>query len=114
LEGPTDTSAAAVASMALLTLSELQPGTDCARRYLCAATSTIRALAGRRFLAAPPPPRSGAGAAAVGAARGGPMLKHGTAARPLGIAIDRGLVYGDYYLLEAIEICRRLPGCLDA
>ncbi|GBF95055.1 glucuronyl hydrolase [Raphidocelis subcapitata] len=96
--GPLDTSAAAVAALAFLKLAEADPSLPSSRRYLCAAVSTLRALGSDENLATPSP-------------KGGPLLLHATANRPSNLGLDVGLVFGDYYLLEALEVCRRVQGC---
>ena len=96
-----DSSAAAVAAYALLNLAEARPGSATARRYLCAAANTLRALGSPQYLATP-------------SDDGGAVLLHATANRPQDVGVDAGSVVGDYYLLEAIEACRRLPGCIGA
>ncbi len=98
LGGPLDSSAAAIAAFAFLTLAEAAPGTAFGARYLCAGANTLRALAGDGYLAAP-------------STRGGALLLHATAHQPERRAVDVGIVWGDYYLLEALAVCRRLPGC---
>jgi hypothetical protein len=96
-----DTSAAAVAALAFLKLYQVFPDSERGRRYLCAASNTLRVLASPDYLA---PPQPG----------GGPVLMHATANRPGHVGLDVGLVFGDYYLLEAVTICKRLPGCAGA
>lgn len=96
-----DSSAAAVASLALLTLAEARPDTNCGRRYLCAGVNMLRTLASSAYLAAP-------------SDDGGSILLHATANRPQDVALDVGIIWGDYYLLEALEVCRRLPACMGA
>lgn len=64
-----DSSAAAVASLALLKLAEARPDTNCGKRYLCAAINTLRTLADSQYLAKP-------------SDDGGAVLLHATANRP--------------------------------
>jgi unsaturated chondroitin disaccharide hydrolase len=102
VEGPMDSSAAAVAALAFLQLAEAEGnGSTCGRRFLCAGANTLRALAAGQYLAR-----------ADG--RGGAVLKHGTGNRPADAHINTGLIFGDYYLLKALSLCRRIPGCADA
>lgn len=96
-----DSSAASVAALALLTLAEARPDTNCGRRYLCAGVNMLRALASDQYLAQP-------------SDEGGALLLHATANRPQDVALDMGIVWGDYYMLEALEVCRRLPECMGA
>jgi unsaturated chondroitin disaccharide hydrolase len=104
-----DSSAAAVAALAFATLAEAAPDTACGRRYLGAAINTLRALASDAYLAKPP-----ATAAAAADAGGGAVLLHATANRPQDVGLDMGIVWGDYYLLEAVEACKRMPACANA
>jgi unsaturated chondroitin disaccharide hydrolase len=112
LNGPRDSSAAAVASLGLLTLSEalqasegLQLGLprgsnpSCSRRYLCAAVNTLRALTSPTYL--------GAGQGGAFAA----VLRHGVGNLPANKQVDVGLVYGDYYYLAALQKCRSMRAC---
>ncbi|KAF8073183.1 hypothetical protein HT031_000844 [Scenedesmus sp. PABB004] len=52
LDGPRDTSAAAVAALGLLHLAEAHPSPGCAARYACAAANTLRALGAPKYLSA--------------------------------------------------------------
>jgi unsaturated chondroitin disaccharide hydrolase len=106
LDGPRDTSAAAVAALGLLHLSEAcaraggPAGAECASRYLCAATNTLRALASDKYLS----PASEVGFPA--------LLRHATGGFPLGSHVDVGLISGDYYFLSALAKCAAMPDCL--
>jgi len=85
---PRDTSAAAIASSALLELAGfLDP--ESARRYRDFAEETLRSLSSSAYLAAP-------------GENGGFLLKHATGHKPAGKEIDVPLNYGDYYFLEAL------------
>jgi rhamnogalacturonyl hydrolase YesR len=85
---PRDSSAAAVASSALLELAGfLDPET--ARRYRDFAEATLRSLSSSAYLAAP-------------GENGGFLLKHATGHKPAGKEIDVPLNYADYYFLEAL------------
>lgn len=99
-DGPRDTSAAAVAALGMLHLytaiKDIEP--ECAQKYLCAAVNTLRALAGPKYLASP-----GEQYAAV--------LKHATGNLPDNDKIDVGLVYADYYYLEALHLCSTIAEC---
>lgn len=88
---PRDSSAAAVAASGLLELARQEPDRARARRYRRVAVATIEALSRPRYL-----PRAGSDA----------LLLHGTADGARGI-FDQGLVYGDYYFLEALARLRR-------
>ena len=90
---PRDSSAAAVAASGLLELAQLEPDRVRGDRYLRAAKATLRSLSSRSYLAQGTPSRS--------------ILLHGTADKPHG-HYDRGLVYGDYYFLEALIRYRKL------
>ena len=91
---PRDTSAAAIAASGLLELSRLDPDVARAGGYAGAARGILAALV------APPWLSTGSGSEAE--------LLHGTANRPAGSS-DTGLIYGDYYLQEALLRLRRLP-----
>jgi unsaturated chondroitin disaccharide hydrolase len=90
---PRDTSAAAIAASGLLELSTLDPDPARAQNYASTARSILLALS------APPYLSEGTGSEAV--------LLHGTANKPGGSS-DTGLIYGDYYFLEAMLRLRRL------
>jgi unsaturated chondroitin disaccharide hydrolase len=114
LDGPRDTSAAAVAALGLLHLSEAcgrglgggggGPGgaSECTARYMCAATNTLRALASDKYLS--PPSEAGFPA----------LLRHATGGFPLRSHVDVGLISGDYYFLAALAKCAAMPDCLAA
>lgn len=82
-----DSSAAAIAASGLLDLARLDPEPGNARRFRATARSTLGTLASRRYQARGTRSRS--------------ILLHGTANHPGGLA-DTGLIYGDYYFLEAL------------
>jgi unsaturated chondroitin disaccharide hydrolase len=84
---PRDSSAAAIAASGLLELAALE--TDPARRerYLTAARATLSSLSSPAYLAEGTSSRS--------------ILLHGTSNQPRG-DFDRGLIYGDYFFLEAL------------
>ncbi len=92
---PRDSSAAAVAAAGLLELATLE--TDGARsdRYAQAARDTITSLSSPAYLAEGTAGRS--------------ILLHGTQNAPVG-ETDRGLIYGDYYFVEALLRYRSLTG----
>ncbi|MGI9082279.1 MAG: glycoside hydrolase family 88 protein [Thermoleophilaceae bacterium] len=82
-----DSSAAAIAASGLLDLARLEPRRARSRRFRRAAVATVRTLASPRYLARGTSTRS--------------ILLHGTADYGHGIA-NTGLIYGDYYFLEAL------------
>jgi len=86
-----DSSAAAIAASGLLDLARLDPRRASSRRYKRAAIATLRTLASPRYLARGTTHRS--------------ILRHGTANHEGGSA-DTGLIYGDYYFLEALARAR--------
>lgn len=100
-DGPRDSSAAGIASLALLTLAEVV-GTDsmCGQRYLCAGVRTLAALAGPKYLAQP-----GEGFAA--------LFKHAVANFPDSYGVDVGIIYGDYYGLSAFAKCAQMQACRE-
>jgi len=91
---PRDSSAGAVAASGLLELSELEIDPVRSRRYLKTAKRTLRSLSSKRYLARGTKKRS--------------ILLHGTA-NERGGDYNRGLIYGDYYFLEALLRYRALP-----
>eukprot|EP00878_Enallax_costatus_P035764 GHUV01039978.1.p1 GENE.GHUV01039978.1~~GHUV01039978.1.p1 ORF type:complete len:306 (+),score=41.19 GHUV01039978.1:549-1466(+) len=101
-DGPRDSSSAAVAALGMLHLAESM-GTDsaCGKKYLCAAVSTLRALASSKYLA---DPSSGDGVIAA-------IFKHGVSNYPGGTGVDVGLIYGDYYGLMAYSKCAQMEAC---
>jgi unsaturated chondroitin disaccharide hydrolase len=90
---PRDSSAAAIAASGLLELSQLE--TDASRKstYSTGAKSTLSSLSSANYLA------EGTSNQAI--------LLHGTHYKPKG-RYDTGLIWGDYYFLEAMLRCRRL------
>jgi unsaturated chondroitin disaccharide hydrolase len=96
---PRDTSAAAVAASALLELSSdesdpdvKQRDADTARGILISLSSPTYALRDRRFAA---------------------MLQHGTQHLPKGWA-DSGIMFGDYYFIEALGRYEKAGGSTAA
>ncbi|GEN07232.1 unsaturated chondroitin disaccharide hydrolase [Myxococcus fulvus] len=84
-----DTSAAAVAASALLELSNYVSDTATRQRYRDAALRMLDALSAAPYLA------SGTSKASV--------LQHAVGNLPAGKEIDVGLIYGDYYFVEALQ-----------
>lgn len=97
-DGPRDTSSAAITALGLLHLAEALPGTECGQRYLCAAVNTLRALASPKYMASPDEPHAA-------------VLKHATGNLPDNDKIDVGLVYADYYYLQALKKCQDMEAC---
>jgi unsaturated chondroitin disaccharide hydrolase len=95
---PRDTSAAAIAASGLLELSTLEPDATRAQGYATTARAILAALS------TPPYLSEGSGSEAV--------LLHGTANKPGG-SFDTGLIYGDYFFLEAMLRLRRLAPAGD-
>jgi unsaturated chondroitin disaccharide hydrolase len=91
---PRDTSAAAIAASGLLELSGLETDAARAQRYLASARSMLGVLL------RPPWLSDGSGSEAI--------LLHGTYSKPGGNA-DTGLIWGDYFLQEALVRLRRVP-----
>ena len=85
---PRDTSAAAVATSALLKLASLVPGTAAGAQYKQAAEGAINSLCSTAYLAE--------GSTSHG------ILLHGAKWVAKGMT-DNTLVYGDYYFLEALN-----------
>jgi unsaturated chondroitin disaccharide hydrolase len=84
---PRDTSAAAIAASGLIELSGLDPDLTNGARYLGAARAILESLSSPAYLAEGTSSRS--------------ILLHGTGNRPAG-DYDTGLVFGDYYFIEAL------------
>jgi len=84
---PRDSSAATIAASGLLELSQLEPDGTRRQTYLAQAQATLTSLASPAYLA------QGTTNAAI--------LLHGTANQPRR-NVDTGLIYGDYYFLEAM------------
>jgi unsaturated chondroitin disaccharide hydrolase len=85
---PKDSSAAAIAASGLLWLAQLETDGRRARTYLDAAENMLTSLSAPPYLS-----RGTPGAASI--------LLHGTAQHQAGDT-DTGLVYGDYYFVEAL------------
>ena len=86
-DAPRDSSAAAIAASGLLELAALEPDAARAARYRGSAESIIGALSSPEYLARGRPTSA--------------ILLHGTQDRPKG-SYDTGLVFGDYYFVEAL------------
>lgn len=95
---PRDSSAAAVAASGLLELSRLEPDARRGQSYLSAAKHILTSLSSPAYLA------EGTTSKAI--------LLHGTQSKPSG-SFDTGLVYGDYYFLEALIRHQRIAGALS-
>jgi Viral BACON domain len=102
---PRDSSAAAIASSGLLWLARIKPDGCRAQTYLDAAKRTLTSLSAPPYLSQGP-----AGAASI--------LLHAPAQHQQG-DVDNGLVYADYYFLEALPRYRDIasgatPTCAAA
>jgi unsaturated chondroitin disaccharide hydrolase len=84
---PRDTSAAAIAASGLVELAGLEPDRRASRRYRAAATDILASLSSPAYLAAD--------------TDRGAILRHGTQHKPDG-NFDTGLIFGDYFFLEAL------------
>ena len=91
-DAPRDASAAALAASGLLELAGRAGGADGAR-YRASAERILASLCAR-YLADP--------------ARSAAILRHATGQHPQGAEIDVGIVYADYYLVEALVRYRKL------
>lgn len=85
-----DSSAAAIAASALIELSTQVTDATLRQRYWKAAVDTLRSLVSPNYLAQP----------ASSTLRS--ILQHGVGDLPHGNEVDVGLIYGDYYFLEAL------------
>lgn len=94
---PRDSSAAAVLSSAFLELARIDPDASRRATYRAAGLHTLRTLAGRPYLAK--------GSLAEGSGAHSILLHaHNSPTHP-----DAGVLYGDYYFLEALLRSRLLP-----
>lgn len=94
---PRDSSAGAAAASALLGLAASDPDAGRRARYLAAGARLLRALAAPPYLSTHP---------------GEPnLLREGTGNLPSGDH-STGLIFGDYYFLEAANRCAALPQCM--
>jgi len=85
---PRDSSAAAIAASGLLELSALGSNKQEAQKYRTAALGMLESLCSPAYLA------EGTSLASV--------LQHATGGKPMNSEIDAGLIYGDYYFVEAL------------
>jgi Carboxypeptidase regulatory-like domain len=92
---PRDSSAAAIAASGLLELAGLETDGVRADRYAQAAKDTLASLSTAAYLSEGTESRS--------------ILLHGTQNEPAG-ETDSGLIYGDYYFIEALLRYRSLTG----
>lgn len=96
---PRDSSAAAIGASGLLELARLEPDPRRGRGYRGVATGILGSLSSPAYLS------DGAASSAI--------LLHGTQHRPAG-NFDTGLVFGDYYFVEALlrhrAMCAAPPG----
>ena len=93
-EIPRDASAAAIASSALLELSEYA-GKSKAKKYRKAATQMIHSLSSKAYQAEP-------------GSNNFFVLKNSVGALPMGAEINVPLVYADYYFLESLMRLKKL------
>lgn len=91
---PRDSSSAAIAASGLLELASLETDPTRAPCYRAAAEEIITSLSSDGYLARGHPTQA--------------ILLHGTKSYPGG-SYDTGLIYGDFYLLEALRRNRRFP-----
>ena len=91
---PRDSSAAAIAAAGLLRLAGLPVPAERAAAYRAGAERILQSLTSTAYLA------EGTANAA--------LLQHGTSYKAQGLT-DRGLIYGDYYFLEAMVRYRGVP-----
>jgi hypothetical protein len=85
---PRDASAAAITASALLELSSLVTGTDETRYYHGKAIEILRSLCSPAYLGDPASTHA--------------ILRHAVGNKPANKEVDVSLVYGDYYLVEAL------------
>lgn len=94
-----DTSGTAIATVALLKLSALAPTEEVRRRYREAAEATARALVENYLTPTDPEDNRTPG-----------ILTQGCYNYRIGLATENELIWGDYYLFEALQV---LAGNLD-
>jgi unsaturated chondroitin disaccharide hydrolase len=90
---PRDSSAAAIAASGLLDLGQRDPDASRRQVYLAQAQATLNSLSSSAYLAQGTPNQA--------------ILLHGTSNKPKGNA-DTGLIYGDYYFLDALTRAQEL------
>ena len=90
-----DSSAGAIAASALLNLSDLSPDPGRASRYRDAALALLDTLCSDRYLAWSTPDWEG-------------VLMHGVYHFYRKLGVDESTIWGDYYLLEAVDRALRL------
>jgi unsaturated chondroitin disaccharide hydrolase len=95
-----DTSGAAIAAAALLKLAEIAPAAEIRERYRSIAEETVSELVGRYLTPTSDDDRRPAG-----------ILTHGCYNRRTGLAVSNELVWGSYYLFEALLV---LSGAIRA
>jgi hypothetical protein len=91
-----DASAAAIATSALLELSQHAPG-EASSRYRAFALKTLTSLSSPAYRAAP-------------GTNGHFLLMHAVGNYPINDEIDVAINYADYYYLEALTRCKALGG----
>jgi unsaturated chondroitin disaccharide hydrolase len=97
-----DTSASAIAAVSLLKLAQLVQDSDRRSRYGEAAAATVRALVGGYLTPTGPDDRRHPG-----------ILTEGCYHRHLALATRNELIWGDYYLFEALQILRGSLSALE-
>jgi unsaturated chondroitin disaccharide hydrolase len=97
-----DTSASAIAAVSLLKLAQLVQNSDRRSRYGEAAAATVRALVGGYLTPTRPDDRRHPG-----------ILTEGCYHRHLALATRNELIWGDYYLFEALQILRGSLSALE-
>jgi unsaturated chondroitin disaccharide hydrolase len=89
---PHESSAAAIAASGLLQLAALVADAGGAARYRNYAFQIVRTLTQEPFLAADDPEWEG-------------VLKHGSYHERKGLGVDESVMWGDYFLVEALHKC---------
>lgn len=90
---PRDASAAAIASSALLELSQLEDNQEKAEKYKSIAIATLKELSSERYQSRNAKPS---------------FLNHCTGNYPSGYEIDASINYADYYYIEALIRCDKM------
>jgi unsaturated chondroitin disaccharide hydrolase len=87
---PFESSAAAIAASGLLDLARLCPDADRSKRYRQASLCILDTLCTPEFLAVSTPAWEG-------------LLKHGIYHQYKGLGVDESVMWGDYFLMEAMS-----------
>jgi unsaturated chondroitin disaccharide hydrolase len=88
---PLDSSAAAIVAGAFLKLKEIEDTRRGARTYRQAALAILSTLTAEEYLGTHEPAYEG-------------ILRHGVYHRPMNWGVDESVMWGDYFLMEALHL----------